>query len=110
LLGFDFTVEYKPGANNVVADVLYRHDMETMVELAALSAPSFHFFDTLRAELATNPALRQLTDDVVVGARSDKWRVIDGLVMVDDRVFMPTTSPVIAGGHRWCAWSRPRGH
>jgi hypothetical protein len=38
LLGFDFTVEYKPGATNTVADALSRRDTEEGVVLA-ISAP-----------------------------------------------------------------------
>jgi hypothetical protein len=41
LLGFDFTVEYKPGSINIIADVLSRHDGEEGVALLALSAPAF---------------------------------------------------------------------
>jgi hypothetical protein len=43
LIGFDFHVEFRPGAGNVVADALSRRDTEKTVELAAISAPSFAF-------------------------------------------------------------------
>jgi hypothetical protein len=47
LLGFDFTVEYKPGAANAVADALSQRDTEEGA-LLALSAPRFKFIDRLR--------------------------------------------------------------
>ena len=50
LLGFDFVVEYKPSAMNVVADALSRRD-EGQGELLALSAPQFSLFDDIRQEI-----------------------------------------------------------
>jgi hypothetical protein len=48
LIGFDFSVEYRPGSSNVVADVLSRRDTDGTTMAAALSAPTFHIFDVLR--------------------------------------------------------------
>ena len=45
LRGFDFRVEYKPGAANVVADALSRRDEEASATMAVLSTPSFALFD-----------------------------------------------------------------
>ena len=47
LLGFDFTVEYKPGATNTVADALSRRDTEEGTVLA-ISAPRFNYIERLR--------------------------------------------------------------
>jgi hypothetical protein len=47
LLGFDFWVEFKSGAANVVADALSRRDMEAASAMA-ISCPSFQLFDDLR--------------------------------------------------------------
>jgi hypothetical protein len=51
LLGFDFIVEYKLGAQNTVADALSRRDTDRNAEdgaVLALSAPRFDFLDCLR--------------------------------------------------------------
>jgi len=47
LLGFDFTVEYKPGAANVVADTLSRRDTDEG-SIIAISGPRFDFVSRLR--------------------------------------------------------------
>ncbi|WVZ63880.1 hypothetical protein U9M48_013475 [Paspalum notatum var. saurae] len=48
LLSFDFTVEYKAGAANVVADALSRRDIPEDGAVLVLSAPRFDFVDRLR--------------------------------------------------------------
>ncbi|WVZ63768.1 LOW QUALITY PROTEIN: hypothetical protein U9M48_013374 [Paspalum notatum var. saurae] len=68
LLGFDFTVEYKPGASNVVADVLSRRD-EHKGALFALSGPHFALFDDLRGEIRTLPAPSALRDAILAGEK-----------------------------------------
>ena len=48
LLGFDFSVEYKPGATNTVADALSRRDTDAEGSVLVLSTPRFDFVDRLR--------------------------------------------------------------
>jgi hypothetical protein len=55
MLGFDFRVEYKLRASNVVADALSRHDSDDLITVHALSAPLFWLLDDLRAEASTYP-------------------------------------------------------
>ena len=63
MLGFDFVVEYKPSAMNVVADALSRRD-EEQGEWLALSAPQFSLFDDIRQEINGDSALSQLRDAI----------------------------------------------
>jgi hypothetical protein len=73
-MGFDFAVKYKPGTSNTVANALSRCSESD--ELAALSAPSFTVFDTIRVELDETAALHQLRAEVVAeggGATSGRW-------------------------------------
>ena len=60
LFGFDFTVEYRPGRLNTVADALSRRDAEEAsvadagaAVLCACSGPSFAFVDDVRRATAT---------------------------------------------------------
>ena len=69
LLGFDFAVEYKPGATNVVADALSRRDTEEGAILA-LSAPRFDFVSRLHDTQRQDPALIALRDEVCASTRS----------------------------------------
>jgi hypothetical protein len=59
--GFDFTVECRPGRLNTVADALSRREQEAL-SLAAISAPTFAFYNDLRAELQDDEGLRQIRD------------------------------------------------
>ena len=94
LLGFDFSVEYKPGATNAVADALSRRDTEEG-ELLALSASRFDFIDRLRQVQLSDPALVALRGDIDTGARQAPWSVVDGMVQFAGRIYIPPTSTLV---------------
>ena len=61
LFGYDFTVEFRLGSLNMVADALSRrHDNDAAAH--AISGPSFELFDELRREVQEIPDLRALRD------------------------------------------------
>jgi hypothetical protein len=60
LMGFDYRVEYKPGAGNMMADALSRWEIGEEGQLAVVSAPSFKVFDDLRAKTEEVTTLWQL--------------------------------------------------
>ena len=84
LFGFDFTIEYRSGTLNVVADALSRRGMDDLV-LHAITEPSFQLFDDLRRELQLDDDLRALRDSIVA-KRGEPWRLADGLIMRGARV------------------------
>jgi hypothetical protein len=58
LMGFDFSVEYKPGRANVVADAL-SHLHNPVSTCAAISAPTLSSRERWEAELRQDPAIQQ---------------------------------------------------
>ena len=95
LLGFDFSVEYKPGSTNVVADALSRRDTPDDGALLALSAPRFDVLDRLRQAQLTDPALTAIRDEVQAGTKRAPWEVVDGMVQYAGRLYLPPSSPLL---------------
>jgi hypothetical protein len=94
LLGFDFIVEYKPGAANTVADALSRRDTTEDGAVLVLSAPHFDFIARLRQAHASDPALVALGEEITAGDRRAPWAMVDGLVQFAGRLYIPSASPL----------------
>jgi hypothetical protein len=93
LIGFDFRVEYRLGPSNVMVDALSHQDSDDTTTVAALSALTFHIFDALRQEFATVLALIKLRQEIEAEVRGELWRIVDGLVIVKGKVYVPSASP-----------------
>ena len=65
LLGFDFSVQYKPGRTNIVADALSRCD--TDMEINSISVPSFDLFAEFCMANEAEPALVALAARISSG-------------------------------------------
>jgi len=100
LLGFDFSVEYKPGATNVVADAHSRRDTDEG-SILAISGPRFDFIDRLRQAQDVDPALVALRDEINAGQRGAPWTVVDNMIAYAGRLYV---APAAQAGGR-----SPRG-
>jgi hypothetical protein len=87
LFGFDFSVEYRPGRLNTVADALSRRD-QLDLNLNTISTPSFELFSELRREINADTSLQHLRDNIAV-LHGDPWRSDQGLILKGTRVYIP---------------------
>ena len=94
LLSFDFTVEYKAGSSNTVADALSRRDTDD-AGLLAISGPQFDFIDRLRLASATDPVLVALKAEIAADQRLAPWSLIDGMVAFRGRLYILPLSPLL---------------
>ncbi|XP_066365064.1 uncharacterized protein [Miscanthus floridulus] len=97
LFGFDFSVEYRPGRLNIVADALSpglgRWGAAVLVAAAAaalpVSGPSFDLLDAIRRATAAAPDGQQLLAQLQAGELAAPWRLADGLLLHGSRVYVP---------------------
>jgi hypothetical protein len=94
LLGFDFTVEYKPGRQNIVADALSRRDVPTN-HAYPITGPSFDLFDALRQAARTDLALVTFREQLESGELGHPWALVDAIVTFQQRAYVPPTSPLV---------------
>jgi len=95
LFGFDFTIEYKPGKANTMADALSRRDTEETGAVLALSAPRFNFVNRLRQAQLADPALAALKAEVQAGSHGAPWTIIDGMLQFVGRLYIPPASALV---------------
>jgi hypothetical protein len=94
LFGFDFTVEYRAGQLNTVADSLSRRDT-TESSVHTISTPTFQLYQELRAEYANNDEWKLLQAQITEGSREAPWHIREGLILHGRRVFIPSSSKLI---------------
>jgi len=107
LFGFDFTVEYRPGRLNTVADALSRRDTEQEAPsqdgaaVCALSGPSFAFLDDVRRATREAADAQRLLQQLADGALAAPWRLDSGLLLHGSRIFVPDHADRAT---RRCCW------
>lgn len=75
MLGFDFSVDYRAGSLNKVADALSRRDKEVGV-CYGLSAPYVAWFNAVKSEIEEEAILTTLRQQILngeAGTVSKRW-------------------------------------
>lgn len=96
LMGYKFSIEYKPGAANRVADALSRRDEEIDADAAlflALAHPLPDIVELLRKETVTASRLRELQQEITAGTTDPRFSVSDGLILFGRRLVVGEDSP-----------------
>ncbi|KAK1608875.1 hypothetical protein QYE76_032548 [Lolium multiflorum] len=94
LLGFDFTVEYKPGRQNIVADALSRREVATG-HTCAITGTSFDLFEALRQAAHTDPTSVAFQEQRESGELGQPWALVDGIVTFQQWAYVPPSSPLV---------------
>jgi hypothetical protein len=92
LLGFDFSVEYKVGNTNTVADALSRRDTEELA-VFAISGLQFDFIERLCQAHDTDPALVTIKAKLTAGQHAAPWSLVDGMVAFQGHLYIPPPRP-----------------
>jgi hypothetical protein len=90
LFGYQFSIEFKPGKQNVAADALSRRE-EDGPAVFALSLPSFDRYDQLRSEATSLPAFVNKRAEIADGMAGLDWS-IDDVILCKGRIFLPSSS------------------
>ncbi|XP_042950090.1 uncharacterized protein LOC122282205 [Carya illinoinensis] len=89
LLGYDFIVEYKRGAENRAADALSRKDKWEEETLMLITFPSVEWVDELKGAYETDAHVKNLLQNCLDGKMGPKYSVREGLLLYKNRLYIP---------------------
>lgn len=87
IIGFRFTIEYKPGKNNVVTDALSRPFF------IAVSSSIFSILEEIKIAVEKDDELKQISKGCIVEpAKQSLYIVRNGVLCRRDRIVIPATA------------------
>jgi len=96
LVSLDYEIEYKPGAENRVADALSRRPVTEQVMNMLLLAPATLHKIELQDQVQGDPSLNLIREKLLSGQESEKgYSLVVGTLHKDGRIMIPTNSPFI---------------
>ncbi|KAL5803158.1 hypothetical protein ACOSQ4_031463 [Xanthoceras sorbifolium] len=97
LMGFNFQIEYKRGAENVVADALSRcHEYAiNEVSLLAFSQLVPHWVDAIKEEIEGCHSLQELKHRILQDEAVGLWKFVEGIILFKDRIYLANDSKLI---------------
>jgi hypothetical protein len=93
LLGYDFSITYKPGRDNIAADALSRLPSSActhlMISMHSISTPMVALLDALRSFLKTHEGSSHLVESIVATPTDfPLYQISNGLVLYKDRILV----------------------
>ena len=96
LLGYQYTIVYKPGRENRVTDAFSRKPEETRLQFLALTQVQFKLLDVLRLENSIAPFFINLYKSMELQLdQFQDYEVIDGLMLFKGKLLLDHQSPVV---------------
>ncbi|GAU40605.1 hypothetical protein TSUD_28110 [Trifolium subterraneum] len=93
LLGYDYSIQYKAGKTNVVADALSRTTEGPGTHLS-FSIPHFIFLDHLKQSLQNSPTFTTLLTQIQNNPSAfSNYKVHQGLILYKNRIWLDPQSP-----------------
>lgn len=92
-IGYDFTIVYRPGKNNIIADALSkreRDDTENTPELNLLSAPISSVLQKIRKVRDSDQDYRQLRASILTRENVDQnYTIRRDMILYKDTIVVP---------------------
>jgi hypothetical protein len=93
-MGYDYSIQYKSGKTNVVADALSRHPETTSCMNLSLSMPQFTFLEHLKLALAASQPFNTLLIQIQQKPQSfPHYKIQNGLIFYKNRIWLDPTLP-----------------
>ncbi|KAJ9536215.1 hypothetical protein OSB04_un000601 [Centaurea solstitialis] len=94
LLGYDFTIIYKPGSSNLAADALSRR--VEPIECMSIGGPQWRDWEELKKEVSEDDFLNRIKKDLVSGETEHKgFEVQQDLLLYKGRLVIPRMLKII---------------
>lgn len=97
LMGYSFTIEYKGGKENIVADALSRREDDEQVggHVLAISCPIPNWIDPIKEEIMADPDLQKKIQQIHDGEALGPWEYRDGILFFKGRIFLSKNSALL---------------
>ncbi|GAU19157.1 hypothetical protein TSUD_79800 [Trifolium subterraneum] len=88
-LGYDFTIEYKPGKDNMAADALSR------IMTLSWSEPKCHFIEEVKIALQNDTQMKDIMQKSLLGKAPVQYSTKEGLLYWKQRLVIPRDSNLL---------------
>ncbi|XP_048496700.1 transposon Tf2-1 polyprotein [Beta vulgaris subsp. vulgaris] len=90
LMGFEFEIQYNPGASNRVADALSRKSMGELNNVESICGISW---DEVQASVQSNPFIQRITKEIETGEQTHHgFTIVGGRLLYKGRLMVPANS------------------